>query len=221
MQAKNRFTLQAFIVCILFNGALTATFFFLARDHFLGPDNLRKLAFILFGGGGLGTFILWLILQFLGRRAIDKSEPLSKTAEEKGSKKKAAVQPSPAPAIQILSILQRQGRLIDFLKEDLSMYEDMQIGAAVRNIHEGCKKGLFENVDLKPVFEEAEGEAVTIKPGFDAKAVRLTGNIVGDPPFTGLLRHRGWQVERIELPQQLPGQENNMILAPAEVEING
>ncbi len=221
MQEKNRFALQAFIICILFNGALMAVFFFMARDHFQGPDQLRNLAFVLFGGGGLATLILWLVLQFSGRLIINKSAPQVRTGEEKKPKKETPKTPSPAPAIQILSILQRQGRLIDFLEEDLSVYEDMQIGAAVRNIHEGCKKGLFENVDLKPVFDEAEGEAVTINPGFDANAVRLTGNIVGDPPFKGVLRHRGWQVARIELPQQLPGQENNKILAPAEVEING
>jgi len=221
MQEKNRFSLQAFIVCLLFNGGLTAAFYYMSRDPYHGPEFLRNQAVMFFGLGGLITLGLWLVLQFLGGRMIaDNLAPVSGKEREKGSEKKAPERPSPAPAIQILSILQRQGRLIDFLEEDLSNYEDMQIGAAVRNIHEGCKKGLMENVGLKPVFDEAEGDSVTIPPGFDANAVRLTGNITGEPPFKGILRHRGWQVTLVELPQQLPGQESNKILAPAEVEIN-
>ena len=42
--------------------------------------------------------------------------------------------------IHLFAVLQREGRLLDFLQEDLSLYEDGQIGAAVRSIHENCKK---------------------------------------------------------------------------------
>ena len=184
---------------------------------------------VMIGAGMLSTLLLWLLLQIPGRRALAGKTPASveKAKSEEVKKqtpaRKKEDRASPAPAVQILSELQRQGRFIDFLQEDLDAYEDAQIGAAVRNIHEGCRQTLSEYFELKPVFEqEEEGSRVTVKPGFDARAVRLTGNVSGDPPFQGTLRHRGWRVVRAELPQRAPGEEKKpWILAPAEVEIEG
>ena len=78
-------------------------------------------------------------------------------------------------------------------------------------------------LENRAVFEkEEEGAEVTVEPGFDAYAIRLTGNVEGDPPFRGHLRHRGWQVVRVDLPQQVPSEERKTwVLAPAEVEIGG
>ena len=100
------------------------------------------------------------------------------------------------------------------------MYDDAQIGAAVRNIHAGCRQALAEHVKLEPIYNEAEGSSVAVQPGFDAHAVRLTGDVVGEPPFRGELRHRGWRVVSIDLPQQAHGQDKQMIVAAAEVELN-
>ena len=122
--------------------------------------------------------------------------------------------------MQMLAILQRQGRLIDFLQEDLRMYDDAQIGAAVRTIHEGCRQALAEHVKLEPIFPEAEGTTVTVQPAFDTRAVRLTGDVVGEPPFRGALRHRGWRVASLDLPKQVSGSDKAMIVAAAEVEVN-
>ncbi len=119
----------------------------------------------------------------------------------------------------MLAILQRQGRLVDFLQENLSMYDDAQIGAAVRTIHEGAKQALAEHVTLEPIFTETEGSPVAVEPGFDTRAVRLTGHVVGEPPFRGELRHRGWRVVNIHLPQQPGGQDKQLIVAAAEVEV--
>jgi hypothetical protein len=127
--------------------------------------------------------------------------------------------PPAAGAIQLLSILQRQGRLIDFLQEDLSLYADEQIGAAVRSIHAASKQALTEVVKLEPIFREAEGTEVTVPPGFDPRQVRLTGNVVGNPPFRGELRHRGWRVAQIDLPTLVHSQEKEMVVAAAEVEV--
>jgi hypothetical protein len=197
--------------------------------------NRALLAPVVFGLGGLVTLALWLSLLLAGRRLIGEErdgaedgagpsdDPLKKEVKrlekELQAAKKAASKPSPAPAIQILSILQRQGRLVDFLEEDLGVYEDGQIGAAVRSIHQGCKEALAQNVGLEAVYGEEEGTEVTIKPGFDPQAVRLTGNVHGDPPFKGVLRHRGWRVVRMDLPLKSPDREMDWILAPAEVEI--
>jgi hypothetical protein len=197
--------------------------------------NRALLAPAVFGLGGLVTLALWLSLLLVGRRlagegpgaaeegAGPSDEPLKKEAKrlekELQAVKKAASKPSPGPAIQILSILQRQGRLVDFLEEDLASYEDSQIGAAVRSIHQGCKEALEQNVGLEAVYGEEEGAEVTVETGFDPQAVRLTGNVQGDPPFKGVLRHRGWRVVRVDLPLKSPDKEIDWILAPAEVEI--
>jgi hypothetical protein len=162
--------------------------------------------------GGILTLILWLLVVSVVPRQARKV-PLE-TAPLPASEGR----PSPEGVVQMLAALQREGRLIDFLQEDLTPYEDGQIGAAVRPIHTGCKEALKEHMEIRPVFDEKEGTRVTVPPGFDPGAVRLSGNVAGNPPFRGILRHRGWRVERIRLPQSAD-QKNNRILAPAEVEV--
>ena len=120
--------------------------------------------------------------------------------------------------VHLFSVLQREGRLLDFLQEDLSHYDDGQIGAAVRHIHENCKKTIAHYLRPEPVMQQAEGQTVQIAADFDRHAVKLMGNVVGEPPFTGILRHRGWQLRSISLPK-LSEMENPHFIAPAEVEI--
>ena len=74
-------------------------------------------------------------------------------------------------------------------------------------------------MELAPVYDKPEGSQVTVEPGFDAYAVRLSGNVAGDPPFTGALRHRGWQVNNINLPEQTKEQAQSKVVAAAEVEV--
>ena len=107
---------------------------------------------------------------------------------------------------------------MDFLQEDLSLHEDSQIGAAVRGIHENCRKTVNRDLSPEPVMKYTEGETVEIAPGFDQHAVKLVGNVVGKPPFSGILRHRGWRLQSISLPK-LSDAENPNIIAPAEIEI--
>ena len=120
--------------------------------------------------------------------------------------------------LHLLSLLQRNGRFLDFLSEDLEQYEDEQIGAAVRGIHADCKNVLKKQIQPEPVMDEEEGEQVTISEGFNASAVSLVGNVSGQPPFTGVVRHKGWQVKKLEVPR-FSGQTDTHILFPAEVEI--
>jgi len=122
-------------------------------------------------------------------------------------------------ALLLLSLLQREGRLVDFLEEDLKAYDDAQIGAAVRSIQESCKKSLNKYLDPTPVIDQEEGEMVTVAAGFDPAAVKLTGNVTGEPPFKGTLQHRGWKAGRLDLPE-LSGRVNAEIICPAEVEIS-
>lgn len=122
-----------------------------------------------------------------------------------------------ARAAQILAILQRDGRLVDFLMEDLAAYSNDQIGAAVRDVHRGCRQSLDKYATLAPVLDAAEGSTVTVDAGSDAARVKVVGNAAGSPPFRGVLRHRGWEATRLDLPP-LPT-TGRTVLAPAEVEI--
>ncbi len=249
MGERKAFGVQSLVLCAVFNGLLVACLYWMAKQVLPGihegvtlaglgafmEKNRHLLTPIVFGFGGLMTLALWLSLLLAARRllgeasgaegkeAVPGEDPLEKEVKrlekELQTVKKAASKPSPGPAIQILSILQRQGRLVDFLEEDLGEYEDGQIGAAVRSIHQGCKDALAQNVGLEAVYGEEEGTEVTIEPGFDPRAVRLTGNVQGDPPFRGVLRHRGWRVVRMDLPLKSPDREIDWIVAPAEVEI--
>jgi hypothetical protein len=217
----------------------------LPQDVVSAFDNLNRfllevgtyLAPALFGLGAFVTLLMWLFIMLQGRglakRLLNETQPgVSPVVEGRGKKKAEAKEPkaapvqepqpappSPQPAVQMLSILQREGRLIDFLQEDLTAYDDSQIGAAVRSIHQGCKNALDEHVTLEPIYKEEEGIEVTVAPSFDARAVRLTGSVAGDPPFKGILRHRGWKVVRVDLPQLTTEQVKDWVLAPAEVEI--
>ena len=125
--------------------------------------------------------------------------------------------PSTDAALRLLGVLQEEGRLVDFLEEDLSPYPDEQIGAAARGIHEGCRKALRDRVAFTPIMRGAEGESVVIEAGFDPAAIRLTGNVSGGPPFRGVLRHAGWRAGSAKVPER-PGHDPHVV-APAEVEI--
>ena len=128
-----------------------------------------------------------------------------------------AVQPQ-TEALHVLELLQRDGRLIDFLSESLEGFSDSEIGAAARTVHAGCRKTLDAYVELEPVYREAEGANVTVAPGFDPNAVRLTGNVMGEPPFKGSLRHHGWRAMKAAFPPPAQAKDPR-ILAPAEVEL--
>jgi hypothetical protein len=125
---------------------------------------------------------------------------------------------TPDAALQLLGMLQRDARLIDFVEEDINAYSDADIGAAARLVHEGCRKTLREHFGIQPIRSESEGSRITLAPGFDAAANRITGKVVGAPPFTGTLSHRGWRVVDVRLPR-LSGGHDAAIVAQAEVEL--
>lgn len=122
------------------------------------------------------------------------------------------------PALQLLSLLQREGRLVDFLQQDIADFSDADIGAAARVVHDGCARALGAHAKIEPLRSESEGARLTLEAGFDAAALKLTGNVAGKPPFSGVLRHRGWRAASIELPE-LVGDYDASVLAPAEVEL--
>ncbi len=148
-----------------------------------------------------------------GERRPPALEPESKPESER-----ALTEASPDAALQLLGLLQQEGRFLDFIEEGVDRYSDAEIGAAARVVHQGCRKALHDHGTLEPVRTEAEGSRVSLPAGFDAAEVRLIGNVVGQPPFTGTLVHRGWRVRELRLPQVVQGHDLR-ILAPAEVEL--
>lgn len=137
------------------------------------------------------------------KRTAERPEP-SATASE-------------ASALQLLALLQREGRLVDFLQQDITGFDDAEIGTAVRVVHEGCRKALREHADIVPVRSEEEGARVRLER-YDATEVKLTGDVRGTGPFNGVLRHRGWRATRLSLPTAIDGHDAR-ILAQAEVEL--
>lgn len=120
--------------------------------------------------------------------------------------------------LQLLSLLQQAGRLVDFLKEDIQSYSDAQVGAAVRKIHADCRKSLEEVVTIRPILEEHEGAKIQVPKGYDPSVIKVVGNVKGEPPFSGILVHKGWKAHKRSLPKKF-GQQSSEIICPAEVEI--
>ncbi|MBN2191586.1 MAG: DUF2760 domain-containing protein [Polyangiaceae bacterium] len=126
--------------------------------------------------------------------------------------------PDPTAALVLLGLLQREGRLVDFLKQDITTFGDAEVGAAARVVHEGCRRALHGHIEMVPVRSEPEGEPVTLEAGFDPTSAKLTGAVGGSAPYRGVLRHRGWRAEQVSLPRPV-GTGDATILAPAEVEL--
>ncbi len=124
-----------------------------------------------------------------------------------------------ASGLLVFSMLQREGRLIDFLQEEVAAYSDADVGAAARVVHAGCRKVLQQALALEPVLKDSEGAAVTVPTGFDAQQIRVTGNVAGNPPFHGALKHHGWVTTAVRLPA-ISESLDPRVLAPAEVELS-
>lgn len=121
-------------------------------------------------------------------------------------------------ALQLLSLMQQEARLIDFLQEDLTAFSDEEVGAAARVIHTGGKKVLTDYATLEPIRHEDEETRITIEAGFNPQQIRLTGNVTGNAPFNGTLVHKGWKANAINLPK-LAKNYDASVIAPAEVEL--
>lgn len=148
--------------------------------------------------------------------------PLTPPRRTEETAKTASAQPTDG-ALQLLGILQRESRLLDFFLEDIASYSDDQVGAAVRNVHTGCQETLKKYFRFAPVIDGVEGTFA--KPesagqlGKDPSAIRFVGKLPAKgKPSGGTLRHRGWRADSVTLPKTNPKQ-NLSILAPAELEV--
>lgn len=160
---------------------------------------------------------LWLALECFFRVLLDgafarRVAELATTPPE--------VEPAPSKqdtALGLLAIFQREGRLVDFLRQDVDAFPDAEIGAAARVVHAGCRRALSSHFDIVRVRDEAEGATITVLAG-DTTAVKLTGNVRGSAPYRGVLRHAGWRVQQTRMPETVPGHDAS-IVCPAEVEL--
>lgn len=153
----------------------------------------------------------------------DSGETETETAQ-----RSEAVAPAKAPsppsrttddgALGLLALLQREGRLVDFLTQDIDAFGDADVGAAVRVVHSGCRKALLAHFELSHVRSEKEGASMTVPEGFDGRSIKLTGDVRGTAPYRGVLRHAGWRADAVRLPSLVEGYDA-AIIAPAEVEL--
>jgi hypothetical protein len=177
---------------------------------------VARVAYMLVvSGGSLGRYwqaqgvaLRWLRDRDFAAKVDELNQP---------PKPPEAPRPNPEP-LRFLTLLQRDGRLIDFLLEDVSAASDIDLGAGVREIHRQCQKTLKEHLTLEPVLAQEEQTQVDVPAGFDPSAVRLTGNVTGQPPFKGTLVHRGWRVKEVKLGPLAEGQDH-FVVQPAEVEL--
>lgn len=172
-------------------------------------------------------WVLWLLLR-VGMAQVFTDTPVSQASKPQpgtGAKKdfldqKIEQARSQRLFLHTLAVLQREGRLLDFFSEDLKNYSDEQIGAAVRSIQQDCKQAVKKYIDPRPVVDADEGQPITIEPGFDMNAITLVGDVAGDPPFEGIVRHPGWKAGRKEIPN-LADVRDSAVITPAEIEVRG
>lgn len=192
---------------------------YLVVAYTLGAVAVLKLLVLLVAGGG--SLSRW-------GQAVSAFFAVMGDAAKAKKVADALTPPPPAPAkaprlsgepLRLLELLQRdEGRLLDFVLEDVAAAPDDQLGAGVRSLHAAWQKVVKEHLTLEPVMNGTEGDTVTVPAGFDPSAIRVTGNVTGTPPFKGVLRHHGWRVKAYKLPKPPEGTDD-LVMAPAEVEM--
>jgi len=207
--------------------ALLSLLGFLPREVVpAGLDTARSGALVV-----LTIFLAWQAYVLLRQRV----SPPSATAETAPApaaapRPVAAAVPAAAPgaasgaggdALILLSLLQERGRFLDFVAEDIRAYGDAQVAAASRVVHQGCKAVIDECLALAPAHAGAEGDRITVDPAADPNRYRLQGKLAQQPPYSGVVVHRGWKTTRLTLPRHTrpidPAGEN--IVAPIDVEV--
>lgn len=165
------------------------------------------------------VFFVTLLNADAARRVAQALAAPAEPAPVKPAAAKAAAVPKRSEALDLLAALQREARLVDFIKEPLASYSDAQVGAAARQVHRDCGQVLERLFAPRPLRDEAEGADVEVPAGFDAGRCRLTGNVTGQPPYRGRLVHHGWEASQCQLPAWSGSPDAARVIAPAEVEL--
>lgn len=150
-----------------------------------------------------------------GEPTVTAALPKTPAVESKPGKKA----PARNDALNLLAMLQREARLIDFIQEPIADYSDAQIGAVVRDVHRDTAAAIKRVFALTPIREEPEGSTIELAGEFDAAHYRLTGQVPDNPPFRGALAHHGWQATQCVLPEWTGAESAALVIAPAVVEL--
>ncbi len=186
----------------------------------VGPVNEQPLSF---GARFAFAWVAFFRILFDGRFAarsylVRESLPVPEPVKVPLAVSAAPKAVDLTPALTLLQLLQRDGRFIDFIEQDVAGFSDADIGAAVRVVHEGCRKVLRGHGTLQAIRTEDEDTKVRIEAGYNPSELKLTGNVHGSAPFSGTLKHKGWRFTGLKLPEALDGHDASVI-APAEVEL--
>ncbi len=146
----------------------------------------------------------------------------AEAAGKKSSAGKGEAQPpgfgaAQAGALQLLRLLQQEGRILDFLEEDLAAYKDEEVGAAARAVHAGCQQALSKVLDKRRILDKEEGATHRVEAGWDARRLRLMGKVSDHYPLEGRVVHPGWLAVAVKLPTGV--EREGAVLAPAQIEI--
>jgi len=153
-----------------------------------------------------------IVVEKVVERVVEKPAPAGPTKQNSAAQQREG-------ALALLALLQREGRFVDFISEELGTADDADIGAAVRAVHRGCKKVFDQVLSLEPVMPGEEETKVSVPKGFDPAEIRLIGEAKGEAPYKGTLRHHGWRAVETKLPSLAEGVDRSVI-APAEVELS-
>ncbi len=176
----------------------------------------------------MGRIGLALRILFQGNVARQVAAFLEREKVNGPAQPATKIEPTPTPkaaksvrsdAVTLLATLQREARFIDFIKEPLDGFADAQVGAAARDVHRECAKVLDRLFAIGPLLHQDDGSPIDVPAGFDSGRYRLTGKVVGDPPFHGSLVHHGWEATVCQLPSWSGSELCAQVVAPAEVEL--
>jgi len=169
---------------------------------------------------GLVLALLVVALSLVGSKSSAVSEPAPAQAAVTVQSPPPAMNQAEAEVVAFFALLQEKGRLVDFLMEELTAYDDAQVGAAARVVHQGCRQVLQEHFKIAAVSEAEEGSQVTVPAGYFVDEYRFVGKLSGAPPFAGKLIHKGWKTESVKLPRIVQTDDKRLpVIAPAEVEL--
>jgi len=169
------------------------------------------------------AFVAFFRILFDGRFAASVAASRGGSAEPTAAPAAPATAALAAPAqetaaLVLLSLLQAEGRFVDFVQQDITGFPDADVGAVARVVHSGCRKVLASHLRIAAIRGEAEGQRVALEPGFDPSHIKLTGNVSGSGRLSGVLRHRGWEATEVHLPTVID-RAGTRVLCPAEVEL--
>jgi hypothetical protein len=183
---------------------------------------LQTYSTFLVGGAAALALILFVLSLSSGKGHAQKPATPPASAEPA---KPAPLPPAPraeAEVVSLLAALQEKGRLVDFLMDDITAFEDAQVGAAARVVHQGCRTVLDEHFDVQALQDAEEGSSVEVPKDHAADEYRLTGNLSGETPFSGTLVHKGWKTTSVKLPRLIAvatDEDRLPAIAPAEVDV--